>query len=400
MIGPHSEADQTALLIQFLLVFGNIIGPSAHFLVESTHHHANLFAVLVGETAKGRKGTSWGQIRTIFQEVEPEWSQKRIVSGLSSGEGIIWAVHDSIEKSEPIREGRKVTGYQSVLADEGVADKRLFVVEEEFSSPLRVMERQGATLSAVLRDAWGVGTLSSLTKNSPARATGTLISVLGHITRGELLRYLTETESANGFGNRFLWVAVKRSKCLPEGGALSAESLRPLMERLRSAIGFARTAGELRRDEDSKAMWARVYPELSEGRPGLFGSITSRAEAQVLRLSMIYALLDCSDTIRREHLLAALSVWEYCAASAQYIFGDSLGLPEADEILKALRETPEGRTRSEISDLFRRHKKAAVIEQALRILEERGLARRHTTLTDGRSAEVWRATAKEAKDAK
>jgi hypothetical protein len=115
---------------------------------------------------------------------------------------------------------------------------------------------------------------------------------------------------------------------------------------------------------------------------------------------MIYALLDCSDTIRREHLLAALSVWEYCAASAQYIFGDSLGLPEADEILKALRETPEGRTRSEISDLFRRHKKAAVIEQALRILEERGLARRHTTLTDGRSAEVWRATAKEAKDAK
>jgi hypothetical protein len=400
MIEPHSEADPAALLIQFLSVFGNVIGSSTHFLVESTRHHANLFAVLVGETAKGRKGTSWGQIRTLLHEVEPEWSQKRIVSGLSSGEGIIWAVHDPIEKSEPIREGRRVTGYQSVLADEGVADKRLFIVEEEFSSPLRVMERQGATLSAVLRDAWGVGTLSSLTKNSPARATGAHVSVLGHITRAELLRYLTETESANGFGNRFLWVAVRRSKCLPEGGALSAESLRPLIERLRSAIAFARTAGELRRDEDTRTMWARVYPDLSDGRPGLFGSITSRAEAQVLRLSMIYALLDCSDTIRCEHLFAALAVWEFCAASARYIFGDTLGLPEADEILKALRETPEGLTRSAISDLFRHHRKAAVIEQALRTLEERGLAGRHSALTDGRSAEVWRAAAKEAKDAK
>ena len=342
MIEPHSEADPAALLVQFLVAFGSAIGGSAHFDVEHAPHHANLFAVLVGETAKGRKGTSLNQIRSIFRGLEPEWEQKRVVSGLSSGEGLIWAVRDPISKQERVSEGGTGSGYRTVIEDEGVADKRLLVVEQEFSSALRVMERQGATLSAVLRDAWDNGGLSSLTKNSPARATGAHISVLAHVTRQELRRYLTETESANGFGNRFLWVCVKRSKCLPEGGRVDADSLSPALEHLRAAVEFARRAGEMHRDEEARSIWGKVYPDLSDGKPGLLGSVTSRAEAQVLRLSIIYALLDCSVAIRGEHLEAALAVWDYCLASARYIFGDSLGIPEADEILRELRRTSEG----------------------------------------------------------
>jgi len=63
-------------------------------------------------------------------------------------------------------------------------------------------------------------TLQNLTKNSPARATGAHISSIGHITADELRRYLTATESANGFGNRQLWICTKRSKLLPEGGTI------------------------------------------------------------------------------------------------------------------------------------------------------------------------------------
>jgi hypothetical protein len=402
-IEPHSEADPAALLLQFLAAFGNAIGGSAHFDVEHTPHHTNLFIVLVGETAKGRKGTSLSQIRSLFRALEPEWEHKRVVSGLSSGEGLIWAVHDPIEKQEPVREGGTTSGCRTVIADEGVADKRLLVVEQEFSSSLRVMERQGATLSAVLRDAWDSGSLSSLTKNSPARATGAHISIVAHVTRQELLRYLTETESANGFGNRFLWVCVRRSKCLPEGGAVDADSLLLIMGRLRAAVEFARNSGAMHRDENARAMWQRVYADLSDGRPGLLGSITSRAEAQVLRLSMIYALLECSSEIRKEHLAAALAVWDYCLASARYIFGDALGMPEADRILEALQETPEGLTRAEVSALFHRHKNASQLDNALRLLSERGFAEVAVIQTDGRDAAVWHAVtsiAKKAKEAK
>ena len=49
-----------------------------------------------------------------------------------------------------------------------------------------------------------------------------------------LVRLLDATESANGFANRFLWVCVRRSKCLPEGGNIHtvdfAEMVRKLTE--------------------------------------------------------------------------------------------------------------------------------------------------------------------------
>jgi hypothetical protein len=172
---------------------------------------------------------------------------------------------------------------------------------------------------------------------------------------------------------------------------------------LRKTVTFARGAGEMHRDEAARDMWKRVYPKLSEGFPGLLGSLTSRAESQVLRLSMIYALLDGSAVISPQHLQAALAVWDYCLASARYIFGDALGLPEADEILRALRANPEGLSRTELSALFGRHKSAAQIENALRTLAEMGLAEPLQIETEGRSAEVWRATrrcANKAKEAK
>ena len=105
-----------------------------------------------------------------------------------------------------------------VVDDPGVTDKRLLVIESEFANVLKQIERQGNTLSVVGRQAWDGTTLGIMTKNSPAKATDPHISIIGHITTEELKRCLSTTESANGFGNRFLWVAVKRSKLLPEGG--------------------------------------------------------------------------------------------------------------------------------------------------------------------------------------
>ena len=70
-----------------------------------------------------------------------------------------------------------------------------------------------------------------MVKNSPAKATGAHISIVGHITRDELRRLLTQTESANGFANRFCWLAVKRSKCLPDGGAIDTVNFEDVVAR-------------------------------------------------------------------------------------------------------------------------------------------------------------------------
>lgn len=391
MIEPHTEADSAALLIQFLVAFGNLIGRTAFFLAGADRHYTNEFAVLVGKTSKGRKGSSWSAIGYVLGQADHEWLDQRNQTGLSSGEGLIWAVRDAIESEEPIRIGkeRRVTGYQTIIKDHGVKDKRLMVVEQEFSSPLRVSERDGNTLSPVIRQAWDTGKLSALSKNSPARATGAQISIIGHISQNELLKYLTGCEAANGFANRFLWVAAKRSKELPDGGSLQTVDFAPIMRRLSNAVSFARAAGEMKRDEEARELWHELYGQLSRDRMGLFGAVTSRAEAHVLRLSCLYALLDRSEVVRFPHLAGALEVWRYCEDSCRFIFGDALGDATADTIRAALRANPAGLTRTEISKLFERHKAAEEVTRALELLRTQGMARSICETTAGRSAGRW-----------
>ena len=219
-IEPHTEADPAALLVQSLAAYSVAAGRFAFFAVEADRHYSNLFAVIVGQTSKARKGTAWGNIRRIFGMADGDWASSRILTGLSSGEGLTWAVRDAIYKHEAVKKNGCVVDYQEVEADAGIADKRLLVVESEFTSALRMMSRDGNCLSPVLRDSWDRGELALMTKNSPARATGAHIGILGHACREELLRYLNSTEAGNGFANRFLWICAKRSKCLPDGGAL------------------------------------------------------------------------------------------------------------------------------------------------------------------------------------
>jgi len=401
-IAPHTEADDSALLLQFLTAFGNVVGASPHFAVEGDRHSLKLYVIIVGETSKARKGTSWGHVRSLFQFVDPSWVVDRIQSGLSSGEGLIWAVRDPIITGmEPKKKEGHAKGHKPKIPDPGVSDKRLLVVEGEFASTLKVLRREGNTLSSVIRSAWDTGDLNTLVKHNPAKATGAHISMIGHISKEELLRHLEDTEAANGFGNRYLWGCARRSKVLPEGGCIDMVHFRPLIDRLREAVRFARMVGEIKRDEEARKLWHEVYPELSEGKAGLFGAITARAEAQVMRLACIYAILDQSTLIRKEHLVAALAIWEYCEASCLYIFDESLGDPVADQLLKALQDEPDGMTRTAINNLFKRHQSSARLERALNMLVENGLILSRKQNTGGRPAEIWFATehAKQAKEA-
>jgi hypothetical protein len=274
-----------------------------------------------------------------------------------------------------------------------VDDKRLVCVEEEFAGLLSVAERQGNTISPVVRRAWDArGLLASTTKNSPARATNPHIAILGHITADELKRVLTDTAVANGLGNRFLWCAVRRSKVLPHPGRVADADLAALGGEVGAALGFARNAGEVTQDGEAWSLWSEVYESLSEGRPGLSGALAARAEAQTLRLSLIYALMDRSRTIGAVHLRAALALWRYCEASIRLIFGDATGDPHADRILAALRANgPMSQT--DVSSLFGRNLPAGKLGGALQTLVIAGLVRpEHAAGTNGRTPTVWAAT--------
>jgi hypothetical protein len=375
-IEPHTEADSAALLVQALVCIGNVIGRGPHFRAEGNEHHPVLFAVIVGQTSKGRKGTSESRVRQLLASVDPEWST-RARSGLSTGEGIIFEVRDPQPDARP--------------PDAGEKDKRLLVTEPELARVLSVSERQGNTLSATLRQLWDCPhLLSPMTKTNRCSATDPHVSIIGHITKEELRKLLSQTAAVNGFGNRFLWVASRRSKLLPEGGL--DVSVEDTSQRIAAAVRKARSVKEIRRDAAASALWNQLYGDLTRGHPGLLGAVTSRAESQVMRLALIYALLDCQEVIGVQHLTAALAVWDYCERSARFIFGDSTGDSTADRILRELRQAPAGLSRTQIASLFQGNKPSPEIGRALGLLVDYGLAEPRREPTAGRAAEIWTCT--------
>jgi hypothetical protein len=323
-----------------------------------------------------------------------------MASGLSSGEGLIYAVRDRLIKKEQVKKNGKYTGeIQEHIAEFGVEDKRLFVTETEFSRSLKVMSREGNILSEIIRSAWDHGNLRLMVKNNPYQATGTHICIVGHITREELNKGLMECSFFNGFANRFLWLCVQRSKVLPFGGEFELANVMGKIKELTSAIEWAREVEKMERDDEANKLWESIYEELTAEIPGRFGAAIGRAEGQVLRISMIYALLDKSRIIKLVHLQAALAFWKYCVDSARYLFLATLDNPHAAKIFAALRNKPEGMTRSEIRvKIFQKHLSKTKTDEAFNYLRRLEFAHSVTETTPGRSTERWFATPKKTED--
>jgi hypothetical protein len=380
LIEPETEADPVGILLQLIVGYGNLIGPGPRFWIDGAYQFTNEFLLLVGNTSRGRKGTSWARARPFLETCDPGWLNDRVANGLSSGEGLIAEVRDPPPDGPPI-------------------DRRLLVVETEFGTPLRVLQRDGNTLSVVMRVSWDhEKILRTLVKNNPLRATNAHVSIIGHITQSELNRYLSEVEIFNGLGNRILFCCVRRTRLLPMGGNPLPESIGGLGERLRKAAEFARNVEVMKWSPPAEALWRTVYPTLTADKPGRWDTVTARSEAHVIRIAMIYALADMKSEIDVDHLQAALAIAAYADRCARYLFGDRLDDPDAERIREALESAgSEGIKLSDIRrEVFGDNVPSARVRQALRTLERCGLVERKERPTDGRTAEVWSIRAQHA----
>jgi hypothetical protein len=372
-IAPHTEADPVALLTQLLVAFGAAVGRRAWFQVEATRHAPNEFMLLVGDSARARKGSSWDHVRRLISIVDRSL-EPRVLTGLSSGEGLIWAVRDPTSQ------------------DPGHTDQRLLVIEPEFASTLKAASREISTLSPTLRSGWDGRPLAILTRTAPARASDAHIALIGHITREELRRHTSTVEIANGYINRILLIAVRRQRLLPEGGNPDPLAGTGLDRLLAAAVKHAQTAGEVRLDPAARELWHKAYRQLANQQPaGIVGQITARAEAHVIRLALIYALTDGQHRIGPAHLRAALALHDYAAHSATWALTGATGQPLAEQIHAVLRQHPGGLTRSQINQTLNHNQPAGEIDTALNALHAAKRATVTQIPTGGRPAQLWTA---------
>ncbi len=369
-VTPHTEATDAAVLAHLIPAIGMYIGPGP-CIYAGNYQPARVNTVVVGETSVGRKGTAASPPDELMGLVDGELWKSQRVGGLSSGEGLIVKVADQRDQKGNVIK----------------VEKRLYVVEEEFTRVLANMKREGNILSHVIRQAFDSGNLATLTVE-PRQAFGAHIAIVAHVTPEELEQRFAGIEAANGFGNRFLWFYVASDKMIPRPKPIPEAIFQKVAPRLRAVGGMKQRTVDM--DSAAEKYWAELYRSLREDRPGLAGAITARGPAIMLRLALIYATLDRPKrpVIGIDHLEAAKAIWDYNCESADFLFDSPTGDKFGDKLYNLIRSNETMSRKG-----FHRHLsnvQKALLDATLKRLESQGLICAEKVQTKGRPREVWK----------
>lgn len=413
-LDPTTEADPVAVLASLLAAAGVHLGPGPHVRAGDDRHPLLVWPLVIGRTSAGRKGASWGTARRLLAEASPEFMATNVRSGLTSGEGLaaLFAEpdpeptrgrgdddHDDDTPALDGSPGRPARAKRTRPAAGGllpVGDRRLLVLEPEWAAVMARMRREGNSLSATLRAAWEGGDLSTM--NVTARIAPTShVGLLAHITPGEFAAKVNASDLAGGTYNRFLPVAVARSKFLPNSTGADPDLLADLGADLAARLTIAARLGTLSFTPAGQDLWRQLYVEFGtdHGDAGPVEQFISRTAPNCLRIAAIHAALDRTPAIGPQHLTAAAALVRYSVQSARATLGSDLTLTRlAAWIANA---GPAGRTRTDITvEFFGRKEKADTIAGYLDTLAAQGhITRTHQPRADGkpgRAREVFTTT--------
>ena len=367
---PHTEACDGAVLSQYLAVVSSCVGRSPHVAVGPARQPARLFVLVVGSTGRGRKGTALdAALAPFLHPTGPRFPRR--VSNVQSGEAIIEAVRDG-EGDEP-----------------GVEDKRLLCKETEFGNVFAAKGRAGSILTGVLRQGWDSGDLHN-TKIKSVQATGAHVVVVGHITADELHDVAGRTDTANGFLNRFQFAHAQAVRSIPLPEPPPDDVLGVLASCLSAAIQVAKSRGRVHLSGPALGLWRQLYPHLDADDEGAVGALLARTKPYLLRLALVYALLDRADKIEPVHLHAACALWDYHTATIHHVYGGRTGNRLDDRLLSAIVEAGGAANRTALSGALSRHVTAAALDAARDRLVAAGVVEIESVKTAGRPREVWR----------
>lgn len=392
----NSEASAIAVAANVLARFCAMIDRKVYQHIGDSIIHCRPFFILIGNSGKARKGTSEYLSERVFEIAEnmlaskyPAHATLRLHGGgLSSGEGIAYAIRDTSDDSNS--------------DDMGVSDKRLLVIEPEFANVLAQCKRETSILSPTIRNLFDGKTLAPLTKTNRIKASNPHVVIIGHITQLELNAKSTIVEASNGFLNRFLICWIERDQLVPFPEKTSEQILDALANAIISIFEFIDSEASLSNGqveisftEEAQAFWTAIYPTLTEDRDDIVGALMARKEMYARMLAMIFCVLDKRTKISVNHIEAALSWVDYVEASVEHVFRNAAQEKKqtearhlADRILSLL-SNQGSMSKAEINKGLGKHVPAEKINEALKILEtETCEVVRRKEETGGRAREI------------
>lgn len=368
-IFPFTEAGFLPLLVQLLIFTAHVVGRKPHWSLSGPKHFLNQFVILLGPTSTGRKGTSTAVIKSIFQQIYPDFCDKHILRGLNSGEGLIHHMKESNASCEA-----------SLGSERCFNGRSCIIIEEEFVNVFKVSRRDSNTLTGNLRNLWDGTTLQTLVRNNPAIARDPFGSLIAHITLQEFKDHLDLSDIRNGVLNRFIFLNSQMSKFLPFGGSMPEAILASIRQQLIEIIDFSRKIGEMSFTSHGVSCWEDIYLRSFSAGDTDLADITARQIPILRRLACSFALFDRQQHVDVPHIEAALRITEHSSEVCNQFLND---LPNKHhkaakwKLLVAIKSSNGGLTRDQIlKDVFQKNKDAASIQRLLQELEtERTITR-------------------------
>ncbi|MEV7093765.1 DUF3987 domain-containing protein [Amycolatopsis sp. NPDC051045] len=373
-LAPTSEADPIAIYASLLAFAGVHLGQSPHVRAGDDPHPLLVWPLIIGDTATGKKGTSWSAAKRVIADADADFAAANIKGGLTSGEGL--AQRFALDKD-----------------GEAPEDLRLLALEPEWGGVMAKMRREGNSLSAILRQAWEGGDLSTLTVNARI-APQSHVAILAHITPEEFRSKLSDADMAGGTYNRFLPLAVAWSTALPDTTGADPGLVCSLAADLADRLATGAALGALELADDARELWRDLYLEFNTGdHHAKVAQFVSRALPYTKRVAGIHAALDGTPVIQPGHLTAAAALIRYAIDTACTLFTSTAAPAKLAAWIADAGEA--GRTRKDITTgFYGGNTDRADIDAVLTQLIDAGTITRSSRRPDsgkGRSIEVYTA---------
>lgn len=367
----QTTASKVGLAATFLAIWGGMFG--VHFdLYEG--QPTNLFAILVGDTGSGRKGTTTRKTWRVFEDTfAPQPGQIGVSiydqrwDGLASGQGFIRQMKDA-------------------------AIKRGVAIEEEFEGVLRGARSNNnyaSTLGITIQKAFDGAMLQHITVRGSLKVEpGYTVGIVGNITRSVLRLVLPPEFISGGFANRMLWLPVEERS--DETVDLTKQGLTSsTMQYLRECRSFAQRNPEITLQQESRDLVQDYYTYL-QSLTGIASQFARRFHVIAARVGAIHAVLDQTKEIEPEHIMAGIALTEYSRRGLVWTFTDDSGDEWLDTVVEALRAAgANGLASKVINRMLQNH--APRIRRVRTLGTEGGLITIEKVPSDGgRPSLVWK----------
>ena len=360
-LAAGTDASRVGLLGSLLAFCGALVPGRAYWNREQT---SSPFIALVGESSIGRKGTAMNRVADAMADaVQIVTVNRAVLDGVNSGEGLVTALHYKREHfaSEP------TVG---------------LILEEEYATLMASRGREGSTLDMKMRQAFDGGPLSNRRSGDTKVVTPPYwLPALVAITPIELRQRLEPGAMQSGSANRWLYLPVVRRPMVPtnEIPAFGEENRERLVAAHRAA---ANRPPEVIVDPAVGQLLRNYEDFLHAHETGLGRDLTKRFPAIAFRVALVHALVESSRLVTIDHVDRGLALTEYARRGVTWIFGDTIGNPDAGLMFRHLQAAGSlSRTtinRQIVRDPIRRQ---AAIDELIRI----GRAEVVTVHTSGRA---------------